>query len=137
MNGGQGNSAKAKYGSISLLGPEYMTLPPEVSVTLDSIVRISYVGGCSVSSTSLCALRAHCLRYSTRKKASKISKPRVGLSKLRICVPSISRQARASLRDSEHVRLDTRQCLVASSPSSCKIASASRDDTPAAPRNRR
>lgn len=41
----------AKYGSMSLRLPLNMVLPAEMSKIRDSIVKISYVGGCSVRIT--------------------------------------------------------------------------------------
>ena len=46
------------------------------------MVNISYVGGCMVRITIL-PLAAHCLRYSTRKKVSKMSMPSVGWGRRR------------------------------------------------------
>ena len=74
-------------------------------------------------SITILPLAAHCLRYSTKKKVSKMSMPSVGWSRMTMSVSSWRWQATLSLLFSEVVRSATLVCFTWLNPRSSIRAS--------------
>ena len=75
------------------------------------------MGGCSVRTTIL-PLAAHCRRYSTRKKVSKMSMPSVGWSSTTMSASRSRWHATFKRCRSDIVRSLTRVCFTCESPRS-------------------
>ena len=93
-----------------------------MSATLESMVKISYVGGWMVK-TTIRPRAAHCRRYSTRKNVSKMSIPLVGWSNKTMSVSRRRWEATLRRRRSDIVRRPTRVLRTGSSPRSVIKAS--------------